>query len=435
MSSPAIRVENLSKQYQIGARENGYTTFREAISGLVTNPFRRFKSLSGGIANDESFWALKDVSFDIQPGEVVGIIGHNGAGKSTLLKILSQITEPTEGRVEINGRVASLLEVGTGFHPELTGRENIYLNGSILGMSRAEVRRKFDEIVTFAEVEEFLDTPVKRYSSGMSVRLAFSVAAHLDPEILIIDEVLAVGDQAFQSKCMGKMSGVAQSGRTILFVSHNMAAVEAMCSSAILLTAGRLRERGETAKIVRGYLGGVSRGATPPLRERRDREGSGMVRFTSFSLADGSGHSLMSFQCGSQAELTLDYENTSGRELRELRVALGVDNELGLRVMHLDSQLVRGDLARIDSGAGTVSFSMPKLSLLPGRYQFTIFATVNGEITDWIKNAGFFYVEGGNYFGTGRLPAHGKAIFAAEHSVRFEAATSDPTNALTLAAR
>lgn len=420
MSDPAIRVENLSKQYQIGARENGYTTFREALSGFVTNPLRRFKSLSGHVGDDKSFWALKDVSFDVQPGEVVGIIGRNGAGKSTLLKILSQITDPTKGRVEINGRIASLLEVGTGFHPELTGRENIYLNGSILGMSKAEVRKKFDEIVAFAEVEEFLDTPVKRYSSGMSVRLAFSVAAHLDPEILIIDEVLAVGDQAFQNKCMGKMSGVAQSGRTILFVSHNMAAVEAMCTSAILLSDGRLQARGETPRIVQTYLNKVSRGPTRPLRDRRDRQGSGSVRFTSISLSDGSGGSLMSFQCGSSAALTLEYENTTDGELRDLRIALGIDSEIGQRVLLLDTKLVKSDLPRIRPGVGSVSFYMPKLSLLPGRYEFTIFGTINGEIADWVKNAGFFYVEGGNFFGTGQLPQHGQGVFAAEHSVHFE---------------
>jgi lipopolysaccharide transport system ATP-binding protein len=422
MSDPAIRVENLGKQYQLGAREAGYVTFREALSGLFTNPVRRFKSLSGRTSEEESFWALKDVSFEVEPGEVVGIIGHNGAGKSTLLKILSQITEPTEGRVEINGRIGSLLEVGTGFHPELSGRENIFLNGSILGMSREEVRRKFDEIVAFAEVEKFLDMPVKKYSSGMSVRLAFSVAAHLDPEILIIDEVLAVGDQEFQNKCLGKMSGVAESGRTILFVSHQMAAVEAMCSSAILLSEGRIKARGETTKIVERYLRGVSRGDMQPLQDRRDRKGSGAIRFKSVSFSDGDRRSVMSFQCGSPAEISLRYENCSDRELRNLRVCLGVDNEFGQRVLLLDSKLVGNDLARVDPKGGTVRFVMPKLTLLPGCFHFTIYATLNGEIADWIKNAGFFYVEGGNFFGTGQLPDHGQGIVAEEHEVCFEPA-------------
>ncbi|HET6326330.1 MAG TPA: ABC transporter ATP-binding protein [Planctomycetaceae bacterium] len=431
MSEPAIRVQNLGKQYQLGAREAGYVTFREAISGLFTNPVRRFKSLSGRATEDESFWALKDVSFEVQPGEVIGIIGHNGAGKSTLLKILSQITEPTEGRVEIDGRIGSLLEVGTGFHPELSGRENIFLNGSILGMSREEVRRKFDEIVAFAEVEKFLDMPVKKYSSGMSVRLAFSVAAHLDPEILIIDEVLAVGDQAFQNKCLGKMSGVAESGRTILFVSHQMAAVEAMCSSVILLSEGRIKARGETSKIVERYLRGVSRGEMQPLQDRRDRKGSGAVRFESVSFSDGRGRSVMSFQCGSPAEIVLSYQNHSERELRNLRVCIGIDNEFGQRVLLLDSKLVGRDLAKVDPDGGTVRFQMPKLALLPGCYHFTIFSTLNGEITDWVKNAGFFYVEGGSFFVTGQLPEHGDGIVATEHEVYFEPAAgvgraSDP---------
>jgi lipopolysaccharide transport system ATP-binding protein len=429
MSEPAIRVQGLGKQYQLGAREAAYVTFREALSGFFTNPVRRFKSLSGRAAEDETFWALRDVSFEVQPGEVVGIIGHNGAGKSTLLKILSQITEPTEGRVELNGRIGSLLEVGTGFHPELSGRENIFLNGSILGMSREEVRRKFDEIVAFAEVEKFLDMPVKKYSSGMSVRLAFSVAAHLDPEILIVDEVLAVGDQAFQNKCLGKMSGVAESGRTILFVSHQMAAVETMCSSVILLSEGRIRARGETSKIVERYLRGVSRGEMQPLADRRDRKGSGLIRFKSVSFLDGSARSVMSFQCGSAAEISLRYDNVSDRELRNLRVCLGIDNEFGQRVLLFDSKLVGSDLPKVDPVGGTVRFQMPKLTLLPGCYHFTIYATVNGEIVDWIKNAGFFYVEGGNFFGTGQLPDHGQAIVAAEHDVCFE--PDSPVSATT----
>jgi lipopolysaccharide transport system ATP-binding protein len=421
MSDFAIRVENLGKHYQLGARENGYSTLRETITGFVTNPLKRFKSLSGRSTDEESFWALRDVSFEVKPGEVVGLIGHNGAGKSTILKILSQITEPTEGRAEVHGRIGSLLEVGTGFHPELTGRENIFLNGSILGMSRAEVRRKFDEIVDFAEVEKFLDTPVKRYSSGMSVRLAFSVAAHLDPEILIIDEVLAVGDQAFQNKCLGKMSGVAQSGRTILFVSHQMAAVEAMCTSAMWLSEGRLLAQGGTSAIVERYLHAASHGAMQPLQDRHDRQGTGEVQFKSMSFSNGSGQNLMSFQCGAPAALSLNFENVSGRPLRNLRVSLGIENELAQRVLLLDSRLVRSDLNLVEPGPGTVTFVVPKLPLLPGCYRFSILATINGETADNVRNAGVFYVEGGNFFGTGQLPPQGEGLFAAEHEVRFEA--------------
>ena len=258
-----IRIEGISKKYTIRhERQEKYTTVRDLLANAPRNAIARL--LNPSIKTDspsetEEFWALKDVSFDIKRGERVGIIGRNGAGKSTLLKILSRISEPTSGRIFINGRVSSLLEVGTGFHPELTGRENIYLNGAILGMSRVEIKRKFDEIVDFAEVERFLDTPVKRYSSGMYVRLAFAVAAHLEPEILIVDEVLAVGDAAFQKKCLGKMEEVGNEGRTVLFVSHNMGVISQLCSSCVWLDRGQVRDIGETSSIVNGYmLNGVS---------------------------------------------------------------------------------------------------------------------------------------------------------------------------------
>jgi lipopolysaccharide transport system ATP-binding protein len=247
---PIIKVENISKQYHIGALESSNRTLREALAGAVRNPLRHLRSRGGA----QTVWALRGVTFDVQPGEVVGLIGSNGAGKSTLLKILSRIVEPTEGRAELYGRAGSLLEVGTGFHPELTGRENIFLNGAMLGMKRVEIARKFDEIVAFSEIEKFIDTPVKHYSSGMYMRLAFAVAAHLDPEILIIDEVLAVGDVSFQKKCLGKMGEVAGAGRTILFVSHNMVAVQSLCSRVIWLQHGEVREEGRSAEVISNYL-------------------------------------------------------------------------------------------------------------------------------------------------------------------------------------
>src|SRR5438128_5790740 len=259
-----IRAEGLGKKYMIGhaAERERYVALRDVLIRGAHNLWRKTAELLRGraiVSGDsvEEFWALKDVSFEVKRGEVLGIIGRNGAGKTTLLKILSRITEPSEGRVTVRGRVASLLEVGTGYHPELTGRENIYLNGAILGMSKAEIKKKFDEIVSFAETEKFLDTPVKRYSSGMYVRLAFAVAAHLEPEILVVDEVLAVGDAEFQKKCLGKMSEVAGGGRTVLFVSHNMAAVHALTNSAMLLTGGRNQAHGPTWEVVPFYL-------TPP---------------------------------------------------------------------------------------------------------------------------------------------------------------------------
>jgi lipopolysaccharide transport system ATP-binding protein len=248
---PIISVHNLSKQYRIGVRET-YGTLRDALVGAVRAPFSRLSA--NGRAAPETIWALRDVNFEVAPGEVVGIIGRNGAGKSTLLKILSRITEPTTGRVELFGRVGSLLEVGTGFHPELTGRENVFLNGAILGMGRSEIEQKFDEIVSFAEIERFLDTPVKRYSSGMYTRLAFAVAAHLEPEILVVDEVLAVGDVQFQRKCLGKMDEVAREGRTVLFVSHNMTAIQSLCRRAILLESGQKVADGEAGEVVSKYL-------------------------------------------------------------------------------------------------------------------------------------------------------------------------------------
>ena len=255
MTEPAIQVNNLGKRYKIGVRSKPASNFREALVNTVMAPLRRFHALGDSrISEEEIFWALKDVCFDVAPGEVVGVMGQNGAGKSTLLKILSRITEPTEGEIKINGRVGSLLEVGTGFHPDLTGRENVFLNGAILGMKRAEIKAKFDEIVAFAEIDRFLDTPVKRYSSGMRVRLGFAVAAHLNPEILIVDEVLAVGDMAFQKKCLGKMNDVAGGGRTVLFVSHNMSAVRHLCTRGIYLDAGKVAYTGEVSDCIDLYL-------------------------------------------------------------------------------------------------------------------------------------------------------------------------------------
>ncbi|MGA1867621.1 MAG: ABC transporter ATP-binding protein [bacterium] len=257
MSSLALKVENLSKKYHIGTR-NTYNTIRESIINALTTSFLRLKNIGKSIQKEEIIWALKDISFDVKHGDVIGIIGQNGAGKSTLLKILTRITHPTHGRITLKGRIASLLEVGTGFHPELTGKENIYLNGAILGMNRYEISRKFDEIVDFAEIEKFLNTPVKRYSSGMYMRLAFAVAAHLEPEILLVDEVLAVGDYMFQKKCLGKMEEVAKEGRTVLFVSHNMSAIRSLCEQVILLDSGNIIRMGNAEEIISDYLCGKS---------------------------------------------------------------------------------------------------------------------------------------------------------------------------------
>jgi lipopolysaccharide transport system ATP-binding protein len=265
MSEVVIRAEGLGKRYRIGRHEAPYKTLRESLTGLATAPLRRLKALSSRSApsdEQETIWALNDADLEVRRGEVLGIVGRNGAGKSTLLKIIARITEPTTGRIELRGRVGSLLEVGTGFHPELTGRENIYLNGAILGMRKAEIERRFDEIVDFAEIERFLDTPVKRYSSGMYLRLAFAVAAHMDPEILLVDEVLAVGDAEFQKKCLGKIGDVAQEGRTVLLVSHNMSAVRSLCPRSIMIRAGRVAASNATDEVIRSYLAATHEAAT-----------------------------------------------------------------------------------------------------------------------------------------------------------------------------
>jgi len=287
---PVIRVNHVSKKYRLGGPQERYSTIRDTLVRAIRNPVKAIR----GSAPRDTIFALKDVSFDVDPGEVVGIIGRNGAGKSTLLKILSRITYPTEGTIELHGRVGSLLEVGTGFHPELTGRENIYLSGSILGMRRGEIDEKLEEIVRFSEIERFLDTPVKRYSSGMYVRLAFAVAAHLEPEILLVDEVLAVGDAAFQKKCLGKMKDVASAGRTILFVSHNMNAVEQLCSSCILLENGCIRRRGtDVGHIIKSYLfpeeGGIQSSRWINEREEFD---NAWFRPEKFFVTDSSGDPL-----------------------------------------------------------------------------------------------------------------------------------------------
>ncbi|HUW95327.1 MAG TPA: ABC transporter ATP-binding protein [Anaerolineae bacterium] len=288
MTDIAVRVEKLSKRYRIGGPQARYRTLRESLVDMAAAPARRLRRLGQPSPENETIWALKDVTFDVKKGEVVGVIGRNGAGKTTLLRILSRITEPTEGYAEIRGRVGSLLEVGTGFHPELTGRENIYLNGAILGMKRTEINIKFDEIVAFSEIEKFLDTPVKRYSSGMYVRLAFSVAAHLEPEILLVDEVLAVGDASFQRKCLGKMGDVAHEGRTVLFVSHNMAAVSGLCERAMWIDDGKIVDIGPTDAVVREYLR-VPAAATGTWTNVSSFDTAGDIRLQTAAIVTESG--------------------------------------------------------------------------------------------------------------------------------------------------
>ena len=419
--SVAIRVEHLSKKYILSHRATEpYVALRDVIS----NVFRKSSKLNaegvGSFSKKEEFYALKDVSFEINQGDRIGIIGRNGAGKSTLLKILSRITEVTEGRVSIKGRVASLLEVGTGFHPELTGRENIFLNGSILGMSKSEIQRKFDEIVAFAEVERFLDTPVKRYSSGMYVRLAFAVAAHLEPEILVVDEVLAVGDAEFQKKCLGKMKDVASSGRTILFVSHNMAAIQNLCSKAIYLNKGRLEIMGEAEHVISTYLRSTADVNSIDLASRKDRSGNAAFRFTSFSLKDSDDQQLSSLQSGKPGKLCLEIEkNTTIPDLRNIHIAVGIDDEMGQRITNLNNETTGTLFPEMSGSKATIEISIPRLPLRHGLYSFTLYGTVNNDVADWIGNAGNFHVEHGDFFGTGKLLPDGQGSFYIDHTFKL----------------
>jgi lipopolysaccharide transport system ATP-binding protein len=402
MTLPAIDVQHLSKAYQIGEERQRYRSLRDDIAAMFSRRQRRARAVR------REFWALKDVTFSVAPGEAVGIVGRNGAGKSTLLKLLSQITPPTGGRITVRGRVASLLEVGTGFHAELTGRENIYLNGAILGMTRREIVDRFDDIVEFAEVSKFLDTPVKHYSSGMYVRLAFSVAAHLEPEILIVDEVLAVGDSAFQRKCLGKMGQVAESGRTILFVSHNLGAVKNLCTRAVLLDGGRVKGIGTTDDIIRQYLDGlVDEAAGIRLGDRDDRLGNGSVRLQAVEIRNAQGQSAGAVQTGDAFHI--DFHYTSARPLDDMSVAWNVRDELGqplFRASSYDTNQEHRDFP----ASGRVRCTVPRLPLVPGRYHATVEIRVHGVVADYLQSAFVLIVEPGDFYGTGRVNAHSPVL-------------------------
>jgi homopolymeric O-antigen transport system ATP-binding protein len=374
---PIIQVENLSKSYRIGAREESHGTLRETVGAMLRSPLKGF-SVNGN-SRRELIWALKDVNFEVEPGETVGIIGRNGAGKSTLLKILSRITEPTTGRALLWGRIASLLEVGTGFHPELTGRENIYLNGAILGMSHTEIQQKFDEIVAFAEIEKFIDTPVKRYSSGMYVRLAFAVAAHLEPEILVIDEVLAVGDTAFQRKCLGKISDVAQEGRTVLFVSHNIPAVQRLCKTAYLIEEGRIVKGGTAATVAEAYYQSFGNRDLQFVEMRDVPEGT--VRYTDWHVKDsGDLHS-----CYTGEPCTLQLQLVVKRTVPEANFGIALWAPDGTLVWAMRNLDYGGDCVVLKEGIYEIQYRIPMLPLRPGNYQIHVSANdlKEGTLDSW----------------------------------------------------
>ncbi len=409
MSTLAIRCDGLAKQYRIGEREK-YKALRDVLTRAIASPVRRARAaLSGhspiGRQQESLIWALQDVSFQIQRGEIVGIIGRNGAGKSTLLKVLSRITQPTRGLGEIWGRVGSLLEIGTGFHPELTGRDNIYLNGAILGMKKEEITRKFDEIVAFSGIEDFIDTPVKRYSSGMYVRLAFAVAAHMEAEILIVDEVLAVGDTQFQKKCLGKMGEVAREGRTVLLVSHNMAAIHALCSRAILLEQGRAVRDGDPLETTRYYLDGFEKQADSGVIDLRSASvpRSGKARlFSELRFKNAAGAPTTAYLCGD--DMVLEFDIDPPFTVSDPILFVGVDDSLGRRIFTVSSQYSQSEFPAFERPLTAVC-TIPDLCLLPGRYSVSVCV---GNPYEWsldlVVNAASFDVHASDYFGSGRMP-------------------------------
>ncbi len=414
MRSTVIKVEGVSKQYRLGVVGTGtiandLTRWWAKARGKE-DPFLRI-----GDANDRTTkgssdyaWALKDINFEVKQGDVLGIIGKNGAGKSTLLKILSQVTTPTTGEIKVKGRIASLLEVGTGFNPELTGRDNIFLNGSILGMTKKEIKSKFDEIIDFSGVERYIDTPVKRYSSGMYVRLAFAVAAHLEPEILIVDEVLAVGDAEFQKKCMGKMKDVSGQGRTVLFVSHNMAAVRNLCTTGIILQNGLLVYNGSSEDACNQYLGSAIEKSNVNISERTDRKGNGDLRISDVYFENKNGVRLAQLVSSEFVKLVLDYKKNIESDIRDLFVGVIIKNDSDV-VQTVIATDELGVKLLINKSEGKIVVEMPKVLLRGGTYTVNLMITVrpnsasNHMILDNVENAITFNVERGDHWNVGHI--------------------------------
>jgi len=414
MSNIAITVENLSKRYNIGALQYRHDTLRDALMAKFKRSDVPESEHSNG-SSDDTIWALKDISFEVKHGEILGIIGRNGAGKSTLLKILSRITEPTSGRAIINGRVGSLLEVGTGFHPELTGRENIYLNGAILGMRRTEIDRKFDEIVAFSEIEKFLDTPVKRYSSGMYVRLAFAVAAHLEPEILLIDEVLAVGDIAFQKKCLGKMGDVAQEGRTVLFVSHNMATIANICSLGLLIQDGQLKSLGIPQEIIGNYVKSISNIDNIELINNQSRTGNQRIKFSKIKCLDTDNNEINEIMCGQDVFFEMSYLSTPKIGANDSIVSsISFYNLTGQRLFNCRSDM-QGIYYKNLNYRGKIYCHFPQFPLPPGEFRVNLQFAVNGVISDWVRDAFILNVIEGDFFNLGYIPQRRSSEIMVQH--------------------
>jgi lipopolysaccharide transport system ATP-binding protein len=412
-----VQANDVGKRYVLGELRGGY----KLLSETAADWFRTGRRTSRG---RDRFWALREVGFEVERGETFGIIGHNGAGKSTLLKILSRVTPPTTGTVELRGRVGALLEVGTGFHPELTGRDNVYLNGAILGMTRAEIDRKFDEIVAFAEVERFIGTPVKRYSSGMQLRLAFAVAAHLEPEILIIDEVLSVGDLAFQEKCLGRMETVASEGRTILFVSHNLTAVSHLCSRSMLLDSGQKVTEGPTREVLETYVRSVLRESGTQLTERADRHGTGELRFTEIAF-EADGRTVDSPATGEDFDIVVRYETQNGKPVRNVSFAIQVNTLLGEVILHLYTRTAGISISEVPA-TGAVHCRVPRCPLPSGQYTITLWADRSGDPLDWIQRACELTVREGDFYGSGQTQPSTHQSVLVDHDWSVNAADSTP---------
>ena len=414
--APILEIRNISKEYRLGRAFQKTETFRELLERAATAPLRAFNGSSGerGAVKEERFWALRDITFDVREGEVVGIIGRNGAGKSTLLKVISRITDPTEGFIKVRGRMASLLEVGTGFHPELTGRENIFLNGAILGMRKAEIVSKFDEIVEFAEVEKFLDTPVKHYSSGMYVRLAFAVAAHLNPEILIVDEVLAVGDVAFQKKCLGKMNEVSRGGRTVLFVSHNMAAVENLCRRGVVLERGRLVFDGPAKDAVHRYLNSLAGAQNADghivdlsgASDRRSMAGKYLEKIEFYT--EGDRPLIEGLQVGARLKVRVHFDLPAPTS--NFNLGLGFNNIFGQRIFTAHSMLEPNRTDQEHVGPQVFVCDIPSLTLMPGEYTLRLWLDIGNAEADLINDAARLSVIEADYYGTGKIPPAGAIV-------------------------
>jgi lipopolysaccharide transport system ATP-binding protein len=421
MSDVVIKIEDVSKQYRLGVIGTGVLSYDinrwwHMIRGKE-DPYARIgHEKDDPTKTGQLLWALKDINCEIKRGDIVGVIGRNGAGKSTLLKILSRTTTPTTGTIKVKGRIASLLEVGTGFHPELTGRQNIYLNGAILGMTKKEVARTFDEIVDFSGVEKYLDTPVKRYSSGMYVRLAFAVAAHLESEILIVDEVLAVGDAEFQRKALGKMRDVRKKDRTVLFVSHNMGSIQNLCNVGLFLNHGTIEGSGPVDEQVRNYLQSFRQSDTSSFGNRTDRKGNYHVKFTQAVFGNAAGEETTSLMTGEDSRITLKFDRGSADPIRKLSISIAINDDYGNRITNLDNDITNGLIGELPSNINAITISIPRLPLMPGQYYFSIVSLVNGVASDIIQNAFSCIVESGDFYDTGKLIPAGQGNFLIGHS-------------------